>query len=69
MKEEIPWTLIDFYDNQPCIDLIEAKLGVLDLLDEECKVKMTVLFSFFSFKTLFRYFPLEKSPASHIRRL
>lgn len=39
MKEEIPWTLIDFYDNQPCIDLIEAKLGVLDLLDEECKVK------------------------------
>uniref|UniRef100_A0A8C3EGP9 Myosin VB n=1 Tax=Corvus moneduloides TaxID=1196302 RepID=A0A8C3EGP9_CORMO len=38
MKEEIPWTLIDFYDNQPCIDLIEAKLGILDLLDEECKV-------------------------------
>uniref|UniRef100_A0A8D2M4Q4 Myosin VB n=1 Tax=Zonotrichia albicollis TaxID=44394 RepID=A0A8D2M4Q4_ZONAL len=41
MKEEIPWTLIDFYDNQPCIDLIEAKLGILDLLDEECKVKRT----------------------------
>ncbi|XP_063758462.1 unconventional myosin-Va-like isoform X2 [Eleginops maclovinus] len=38
MKEEIPWTLIDFEDNQPCIDLIEAKLGVLDLLDEECKM-------------------------------
>ncbi|XP_034540963.1 unconventional myosin-Va-like isoform X2 [Notolabrus celidotus] len=38
MKEEIPWTLIDFYDNQPCIDLIEAKLGVLDLLDEECRM-------------------------------
>uniref|UniRef100_A0A674GL51 Myosin VB n=1 Tax=Taeniopygia guttata TaxID=59729 RepID=A0A674GL51_TAEGU len=38
MKEAIPWTLIDFYDNQPCIDLIEAKLGILDLLDEECKV-------------------------------
>ncbi|XP_034735918.1 unconventional myosin-Va-like isoform X2 [Etheostoma cragini] len=38
MKEEIPWTLIDFDDNQPCIDLIEAKLGVLDLLDEECKM-------------------------------
>lgn len=37
MKEQIPWTLIDFYDNQPCIDLIEAKLGILDLLDEECK--------------------------------
>uniref|UniRef100_A0A4W3IQ09 Myosin VB n=1 Tax=Callorhinchus milii TaxID=7868 RepID=A0A4W3IQ09_CALMI len=38
MKEQIPWTLIDFYDNQPCIDMIEAKLGILDLLDEECKV-------------------------------
>ncbi|XP_069557027.1 unconventional myosin-Vb isoform X1 [Brachyistius frenatus] len=38
MKEQIPWTLIDFSDNQPCIDLIEARLGILDLLDEECKV-------------------------------
>lgn len=38
MKEQIPWTLIDFYDNQPCINLIEAKMGILDLLDEECKV-------------------------------
>lgn len=41
MKEEIPWTLIDFYDNQPCINLIEAKMGVLDLLDEECRVTPT----------------------------
>ncbi|CAL9696916.1 unnamed protein product [Knipowitschia caucasica] len=38
MREEIPWTLIDFYDNQPCINLIEAKLGILDLLDEECRM-------------------------------
>lgn len=38
MKEDIPWTLIDFYDNQPLIDLIEAKMGILDLLDEECLV-------------------------------
>nr|XP_057944984.1 unconventional myosin-Va isoform X2 [Doryrhamphus excisus] len=38
MKEQIPWTLIDFYDNQPCINLIEAKMGVLDLLDEECRM-------------------------------
>jgi len=30
--------MIDFYDNQPCIDLIESKLGILDLLDEECKM-------------------------------
>ncbi|XP_031425450.1 unconventional myosin-Va isoform X2 [Clupea harengus] len=38
LKEQIPWTLIDFYDNQPCINLIESKMGILDLLDEECKM-------------------------------
>lgn len=41
MKEDIPWTLIDFYDNQPVIDLIEAKMGILDLLDEECLVRLS----------------------------
>ena len=38
VREEIEWSFIDFYDNQPCIDLIEGKLGILDLLGEECKV-------------------------------
>ncbi|KAL1140391.1 hypothetical protein AAG570_000323 [Ranatra chinensis] len=38
LKENIEWKFIDFYDNQPCIDLIESKLGVLDLLDEECRM-------------------------------
>lgn len=38
VREQIEWKFIDFYDNQPCIDLIESKLGVLDLLDEECRV-------------------------------
>ena len=41
VKEEIEWSFINFYDNQACIDLIEAKLGILDLLDEECKVRQT----------------------------
>ena len=36
--EAIEWSFIDFYDNQPCIDLIENKLGIMDLLDETCKV-------------------------------
>lgn len=36
-EEGIDWSFIEFYDNQPCIDLIEAKCGILDLLDEECK--------------------------------
>ncbi|XP_064471543.1 unconventional myosin-Va-like isoform X2 [Ornithodoros turicata] len=38
VREQIEWKFIDFYDNQPSIDLIESKLGVLDLLDEECRV-------------------------------
>jgi myosin-5 len=37
-KESIEWTFIDFYDNQPCIDLIETKLGILSLLDEETRM-------------------------------
>ena len=40
LREEIDWTFIDFSDNQPCIDLIEAKMGVLSLLDEESRLPM-----------------------------
>ena len=38
IREGIDWKKIEYYDNQPCIDLIESKLGVLDLLDEECRM-------------------------------
>ncbi|TFK26368.1 myosin 5 [Coprinopsis marcescibilis] len=38
IKEKINWTFIDFSDNQPCIDVIEGKLGVLALLDEESRM-------------------------------
>ncbi|VDP17627.1 unnamed protein product, partial [Onchocerca flexuosa] len=37
-QEEIDWIRIDFYDNQPCIDLIEGKPGIIDYLDEQCKI-------------------------------
>ncbi|VDM46989.1 unnamed protein product [Toxocara canis] len=37
-REQIEWLRIDFYDNQPCIDLIEGKLGLIDYLDEQCKM-------------------------------
>lgn len=40
LREQIDWTFIDFADNQPCIDLIEGKLGVLSLLDEESRLPM-----------------------------
>ncbi|XP_029347475.1 unconventional myosin-Vb [Acyrthosiphon pisum] len=37
-KEGINVHNIDFYDNQPVIKLIESRLGILDLLDEECRM-------------------------------
>lgn len=36
--EEIDWQYIDFVDNQPCITLIESKMGILGLLDEESRL-------------------------------
>ncbi|RWS07279.1 unconventional myosin-Vc-like protein, partial [Dinothrombium tinctorium] len=39
VREGIDWQFITFTDNQPVIDLIEAKpIGILNLLDEECKM-------------------------------
>ncbi|KAF8924169.1 Myosin type-2 heavy chain 1, partial [Dissophora ornata] len=38
IREKIDWTFIDFSDNQPCIEMIEGKLGVLSLLDEESRL-------------------------------
>lgn len=38
VREKINWTFIDFSDNQPTIDLIEGKLGILSLLDEESRM-------------------------------
>ena len=40
VREQIDWTFINYSDNQPCIDLIEGKLGVLSLLDEESRLPM-----------------------------
>ncbi|KAJ3259235.1 Myosin type-2 heavy chain 1 [Chytriomyces hyalinus] len=35
------WTMIQFSDNQPCIDLIEGKVGILSILDDKSKVQNT----------------------------
>ena len=43
VREAIVWSLIDFYDNQPCIDMVEERLGILPLLDEECKVRARIV--------------------------
>jgi len=38
IAEKIEWSFIDFNDNQPCIDMIENRLGILSLLDEESRL-------------------------------
>lgn len=38
VAEEIPWQFISFSDNQPCIDMIQSKFGLLALLDEESRL-------------------------------
>ncbi|EPX72489.1 myosin type V [Schizosaccharomyces octosporus yFS286] len=38
VREGLDWGLIDYADNQGCISLIEDNLGVLSLLDEECRL-------------------------------
>ncbi|KAI9303293.1 P-loop containing nucleoside triphosphate hydrolase protein [Cunninghamella echinulata] len=38
IKEQINWTFIEFTDNQKCIELIEGRLGILSLLDEESRM-------------------------------
>nr|AEG78620.1 MYO2 [Cryptococcus gattii] len=38
VREQISWKFIEFADNQACIDIIEGKMGVLALLDEESRL-------------------------------
>jgi len=38
IKEGIKWDYVEYSDNQRCIDLIIGRPGVLDILDEQCKV-------------------------------
>lgn len=35
--EGIDWSYIEFVDNQDVLDLIEGRLGLVDLLDEQCR--------------------------------
>lgn len=36
-REAIDWSYITFVDNQDVLDLIERRMGILDILDEQCK--------------------------------
>ncbi|OUC47392.1 myosin head [Trichinella nativa] len=37
-KENICWSFIDFPDNEACLLLFEARLGIFSLLDQECQL-------------------------------
>ncbi|KJH49236.1 myosin head [Dictyocaulus viviparus] len=37
-REKLSWVHIDFCDNQPTIDLIEGRPGIIDYLNEQCKM-------------------------------
>lgn len=45
--EGVDWTLVEFEDNQQCVDLIEARppksVGILSLLDEECMFPKVIM--------------------------
>ncbi|KAG1657561.1 hypothetical protein FOA52_006761 [Chlamydomonas sp. UWO 241] len=36
-REKIDWSYVKFVDNQDVLDLLEGKMGILDLLDETCR--------------------------------
>ncbi|KAJ3399209.1 Myosin type-2 heavy chain 1, partial [Chytriomyces hyalinus] len=38
IKEAIRWEMIEFTDNQGCIELIEGRMGIMALLDEDSRV-------------------------------
>ncbi|KAF7317077.1 Myosin motor domain-containing protein [Mycena chlorophos] len=38
--EKISWTLIEFEDNQSAIDIMEGRIGILSLLDEESRLPL-----------------------------
>lgn len=37
LQEGIPWSDIDWTDNAGCIDLVERKMGVFSIIDEESR--------------------------------
>lgn len=35
VREKIPWEPVQYFNNKPCVDLIERRGGILSILDEE----------------------------------
>lgn len=37
-REGLEWSFVEYYDNKSCIELLEGNLGLISLLNDECKV-------------------------------
>jgi len=61
-KEQIKWEDVAYYNNKPCVELIEKKNGVLGYLDEECLFPKGLLHAsslpFLSFLAFFNKYEL-----------
>ena len=66
-KEAINWSYIEFVDNQDVLDLVEQKLGIMDLLDEQCRLARVRASPPVHFAVLIRPFTIvsmmKRSPA------
>lgn len=38
IREGLEWSFVEYYNNEPCIQLLEGPMGVIALLNDECKV-------------------------------
>ncbi|KAL5964096.1 Unconventional myosin-Va, partial [Taenia solium] len=38
VREGLEWSFVEYYNNEPCIQLLEGPMGVIALLNDECKM-------------------------------
>ncbi|CUT99321.1 myosin va [Echinococcus multilocularis] len=38
IREGLEWSFVEYYNNAPCIQLLEGPMGVIELLNDECKL-------------------------------
>uniref|UniRef100_A0A915IU69 Myosin motor domain-containing protein n=1 Tax=Romanomermis culicivorax TaxID=13658 RepID=A0A915IU69_ROMCU len=69
IKEGIKWSFINFCDNQPCLDLFENRLGILDLLAQECKLSKASDVNFWSNMSSRTNDTCSKSAYFHLPRI
>ncbi|KAL5106311.1 Unconventional myosin-Vb [Taenia crassiceps] len=38
VREGLEWSFVEYYNNEPCIQLLEGQMGIIALLNDECKM-------------------------------